>query len=152
MSADLLRKYLDIINEGAAQSVDFTRQALETGIAKKVVSDPRGYSKFLLYFKPLAKEPQYSQVDIRINAQGPQVSPVDDSLAVFDSRGQFIFSDQVNSMWQRLLPNYTPSKSRLDDRQKETVKDTVYKMMHPATTKGRAGMYQQVASFAESKK
>jgi hypothetical protein len=153
MSADLLRKYLDIINEGAAQSIDFTQQALQTGIAKQVVGgDTRGYSKFLLYFKPLAKEPQYSQVDIRINAQGPQVPPVDDSLAVFDSRGQFIFGDQVNSMWQRLLPNYTPSKSRFDNRQKETIKDTVYKMMHPATSKGRAGMYQKVASYAESKK
>ena len=94
MSAELLRKYLDIVNEAAAQSVDFTQQALQSGIAKQVVGgEPKGYSKFLLYFKPLVKDPRYSQVDIRINGQGPQVPPVDDSLAVFDSRGQFIFAD-----------------------------------------------------------
>jgi hypothetical protein len=152
MSAELLRKYLDIINESATQSMDFTQQALRSGIAKQVVgSEPKGYSKFLLYFKPLAKDPRYSQVDIRINAQGPQVPPIDDSLAVFDSRGQFIFSDQINAMRQRLLPNYTPSQARFTEPQKDTIKDTVFKMMHPRTTQGKAGAYQQVAAYAESK-
>jgi len=152
MSAELLRKYLDIINEAATQSVDFTQQALRSGIAKQVVGgETKGYRKFLLYFKPLAKDPRYSQVDIRINGQGPQVPPVDDSLAVFDSRGQFVFSDQINSMWQRLLPNYTPSKTRFTEPQKETIKDTVFQMMHPKTTRGGAGAYQQVAAYAESK-
>ena len=152
MSAELLRKYLDIINESATQSMDFTQQALRSGIAKQVVgSEPKGYSKFLLYFKPLAKDPRYSQVDIRINAQGPQVPPIDDSLAVFDSRGQFIFSDQINAMQQRLLPNYTPSQARFTEPQKDTIKDTVFKMMHPRTTQGKAGAYQQVAAYAESK-
>jgi hypothetical protein len=132
--------------------MDFTQQALRSGIAKQVVgSEPKGYSKFLLYFKPLAKDPRYSQVDIRINAQGPQVPPIDDSLAVFDSRGQFIFSDQINAMRQRLLPNYTPSQARFTEPQKDTIKDTVFKMMHPRTTQGKAGAYQQVAAYAESK-
>jgi hypothetical protein len=152
MSADLLRKYLDIINESATQSVDFTQQALRSGIAKQVVGgEPKGYTRFMLYFKPLVKDPKYSQVDIRINGQGAQVPPVDDSLAVFDSRGQLVFADQINAMWQRLLPNYTPGKTRFSEPQKETIKDTVFKMMHPRTTKGGSGAYQQVAAYAESK-
>ena len=156
MSAELLRKYLDIVLEAqmSASPVDFTQQALSTGIAKKVVpkGDTTGYTKFQLYFKALIDRPGYRQVDIRLHGEGPKVQPVDDSIAVLDSRGQFIFQGDTNTQQQRLLPNFLQSQTnRFSPQQKEAVKSTVWKTVHPATTRGGAGAYQAVADYAESK-
>ena len=155
MSTDILRKYLDIVDEAeaAVSSVDFTQQALRSGIAKKLVGgDPKGYNKFKLYFAPLVDKAGYKQVDVRLNGEGPSVPPVDDSLAVVDSRGQFFFKGDTNGQQQRLLPNLLQTGGRFSDPEKNTVKDMVFKMMHPATMRGGSRTYQQVASYAESKK
>ena len=155
MSTDILRKYLDIVDEAesAVSAVDFTQQALRSGIAKKLVGgDPKGYNKFKLYFAPLVDKAGYKQVDVRINGEGPDVPPVDDSLAIVDSRGQFFFQGDSNNQQQRLLPNFLQKGGRFTEPEKNTVKDMVYKMMHPATMRGGSRAYQQVASYAESKK
>jgi hypothetical protein len=155
MSTDILRKYLDIVDEAeaAVSSVDFTQQALRSDIAKKLVGgDPKGYNKFKLYFAPLVDKAGYKQVDVRLNGEGPSVPPVDDSLAVVDSRGQFFFKGDTNGQQQRLLPNLLQTGGRFSDPEKNTVKDMVFKMMHPATMRGGSRAYQQVASYAESKK
>lgn len=152
MSTDLLRKYLDIVDEAesAVSAVDFTQQALRSGIAKKLVGgDPVGYNKFKLYFAPLVDKAGYKQVDVRINGEGPQVPPVDNSLAVVDSRGQFFFQGDSQ---QRLLPNSLQKGARFSEPEKNTIKDMVYKMMHPATMRGGSRSYQQIAGYAESKK
>lgn len=135
MSTDLLRKYLDIITEAESATgvSDFTQQALNSGIAETIIKgDYRKYRNFKLYFAPLANYEQYKQVDIRIRAEGMDVPPVDESIAVFDSRGQFFFNDYVFS-----------------DQQKEVIKNSVFKMMHPGTTRGASGAYQKVAGYNE---
>ena len=159
MSTALLRKYLDIINEAdsvtesATNVADFTQEALRSGIAKKLVGgDPSGYHKFRLYFAPLASKSTQKQVDVRLNGEGPNVPPIDASIAVVDSSGQFIFQGESNSQRQRLLPNFMKKSGGFSEPEKGVIKDMVYKMMHPATMRGGSRAYQQVAGYAESKK
>ena len=159
MSTALLRKYLDIINEAdsvsesATNVVNFTQEALRSGIAKKLVGgDPSGYHKFRLYFAPLASKSTQKQVDVRLNGEGPNVPTVDASVAIVDSSGQFVFQGEANRQRQRLLPNFMQKSGGFSEPEKGVIKDMVYKMMHPATMRGGSRAYQQVAGYAESKK
>jgi SH3 domain of SH3b2 type len=155
MSANTLRKYIDIILEAemANRSIDFTRPALQSSIASKVVGgDPTGYDRFKLYIQPLFDTRGFKQIDIRVTGQGPRVQPVDDSIAIFDASGQFYFAGDPGAN-QRLISSSLAKEnpSRFSSPEKETVKDAVFKVMHPATTKGAAGAYQQTATYHESK-